>query len=204
MSRYIYVVFSSTPYFIGKAIRRITGQVYNHASIALDPELTQMYSFARRHYRTPLYGGFVKESLSRFRLGDQISHIRISKIPVTQEQYDALADRLAAMEAQSCDYLYNHISALGALLHKPIYAKNAYTCVEFCVEILSALDLKIQPGRYYSVDELDTLLSPYRIYTGQAPEAREADPVFFAKRPVPFPLWVTARDICKLLPRLGK
>jgi hypothetical protein len=65
-TQYVYIVFSSTPYRIGKFIRRLTREAYNHVSIALDPDLTKMYGFARRYYRTPFYGGFVRESLSRY------------------------------------------------------------------------------------------------------------------------------------------
>ena len=82
MSNYIYVVFSSTPYKIGKTIRMLTGEKYNHVSISLDAELTQMYSFARRYYKTPFYGGFVKESLSRYQLNQNKATIKICKMGV--------------------------------------------------------------------------------------------------------------------------
>jgi len=93
----IYVVFSATPYLIGKAIRHVTGQTYNHVSIALDENLAQMYGFARRFYRTPLYGGFVKETLSRYQVNGKATQICVCKLPVTEDQYNALAARLNIM-----------------------------------------------------------------------------------------------------------
>lgn len=201
---HIYVVFSATPYLIGRAIRRITGEKYNHASIALDPDLTQMYSFARRHYRTPFYGGFVKESHARYHVGSKASQICICKIPVTQAQFAATENKLTIMYNRSDHYIYNHISALSALLHKQIPAKDAYTCVEFCAKILHDLGMDIDPTKYYSVCDLEKLLSEYVIYTGPMPADDKEDPAYYAKQPVRFPFLITLRDICKLLPRLNK
>lgn len=200
---HIYVVFSATPYIIGRAIRKITGEKYNHASIALDPDLTQMYSFARRFYRTPLYGGFVKESRARYHLGNKASQICICKIPVTQEQYTAIDYKLTTMYSRADAYIYNHISALGAMLRRQIPAKDAYTCVEFCTRILHDLGMDVDPAKYHSVCDLEQLLSEHVIYTGPMPADGKDDTAYYAKRPVSSPTWVTLREIFKLLPRLG-
>ena len=121
MSNYIYVVFSSTPYKIGKTIRALTKEQYNHVSIALDAELTQMYSFARRYYKTPFYGGFVKETLSRYQLNKNKATIHICKIPVTKQQYDKTRIRMRQMLRNSKRYLYNHISILLSITHCNCY-----------------------------------------------------------------------------------
>ncbi len=202
VQNYIYIVFSATPYLMGKMIRRITGETYNHVSIALDEELTQMYGFARRHFRTPLYGGFVKESHARYHFNGKSTQICLCKLPVTQEQYTALQDNLTTMQQQEKDYLYNHISAMGALIHKPIPAKNAYTCIEFCVQILHDAGVDIDPKKYYSVGNVAKMLEQFVIYTGPMPNNGEEDPAFFAKQSALPSAWRTVRDICKLVPRI--
>lgn len=202
MQRYIYIVFSSTPYFIGKAIRCITGAAYNHTSIALDPELKKMYGFARRYYRTPLYGGFTHETLSRFHINSKSSHICICAVPVTPEQYADLESLLAQMHRNKDRYLYNHFSAIMTPLRKPIPAKDAYTCVEFCVNILHRLDIIPDPQKYYSIKDLQQLLQPYIIFTGTMPFG-DFDTAYYAKKPVPYPTLTTIRDLLKLFPRLG-
>ncbi len=203
-TKYLYIVFSSTPYFIGKAIRRITGEVYNHVSLALDAELSQMYGFARRYYRTPLYGGFVREFLDRYHLNGQKAHVSICKLALTQSQYQQVSDTLTQMYQNKDQYIYNHLSALGALFHKPVKAKDAYTCVEFCVRVLGTVGVGVTPGKYYSVGDLYKLLQPHVQYTGQIPDATATDPLFFAKKPVPYPTLTTLRELLKILPRLGK
>ena len=139
MERYVYVVFSSTPYRIGKAIRGITRQKYNHVSISLNRDLTQMYSFARRFYRTPFYGGFVKESRARYHLKGVPSQIKICRLPVSLEDYDALAGRLQAMYARREQLLYNHLSIVTIPFCRLVHLKDARVCSEFVAEQLQLL-----------------------------------------------------------------
>ncbi len=202
-NRYVYIVLSSTPNRMGRMIRKATGEAYNHASIALDENLSRMYSFARRYYATPLYGGFVKESLSRFHQEGQPSEIQVYKLPVSDEKYTALEERLEIMYQDSAQYLYNHLSALSSVFHCRICAKDAYTCSEFCVQVLYELGVDVNPKQCYSVCEIGKLLAQYQIYTGVIPEGTY-DESFYQKKPVKNPIWVTLRDMGKLLPRLGK
>lgn len=199
---YLYIVFSSTPYKIAKAIRCITGEEYNHVSIALDPHMHQMYSFARRYYRTPLYGGFIKESPARYHLNGRAAKICVCKIPVTEDQYQSIANLLYQMHLEQENYLYNHLSVLGAPFRRPIAAKNAYTCVEFCVSILQRLGHSLDSGTYYSVGDLLNMLSSYILYTGDFPPTKQKDPAFFAKKPLISSVKNTFRDLFRLLPRL--
>ena len=63
----IYVVFSSTPYKIGKFIRFFTREEYNHVSIMFDENMLEAYSFGRKHVDTPCWGGIIKDSVSRYK-----------------------------------------------------------------------------------------------------------------------------------------
>ena len=202
--QYIYVVFSSTPYKIGKLIRRVTGGTYNHVSISLDESLTQMYSFSRRYYRTPFYGGFVHESRSRYHVNGDATRICLCAIPVTPRQYEDLYNMIQSMHRRSRFYIYNHLSALGAVIHKPIFAKDAYTCVEFCIKVLQELGIELQPRKYYSVEDIRRLLKPYVVYYGPMPAPDDYDESFYAKNPTPHPTMKTLRDMLKLLPRSMK
>lgn len=204
MQQYIYIVFSSTPYKIGKSIRVLTGQKYNHISICLDPELKEMYSFARRFYRTPFYGGFVKESLSRYDIDGKRARIRICRIPVTDQDYSKIQSRMQQMLRRQDIFLYNHLSVLGTPFQRSIRTKAAFTCVEFCVYVLIMAGMDLDPRKYYSISSLLNLLRPYMIFTGPIPRSEERDLAFFAKKPVHSPLLATARDILKLVPRIEK
>lgn len=196
----IYIVFSSTPYRIGRMIRKITAEPFNHVSLALNEELTEMYGFARRYNRLPLYGGFVKESLSRYHPKGIASQIKVCKLPVTQEQYDSLQTKLQDMYAQKDKYLYNHLSILSVPFRRWIKARDAYICVEFVVDILSQLG--VVPNRYYSVCGLLQQLSDYVYYEGPMPLPQQEDEAYFSKKPIPHPTLTTFRNLFALLGRI--
>ena len=201
MEHSVYIVFAATPYRIGKAIQHLTKEYYNHACIALDEELTQMFGFARRFYRTPLYGGFVRESLSRHHVNGSRSQICLCKLPVTHAQYEAVRDRLLNMYDEKEKYLYNHLSVLSAPLRRPVKLRCAYTCVEFCVDVLQTLGFPLDPHKYYSIGDLQQFLQTYVVYEGPIPMDKSFDTVYYAKRPVRHPMLITVRDFFRLFSR---
>lgn len=203
MEQFIYVVFSSTPYRIGKTIRKLTRQDYNHVSIALDPQREQMYSFARRYYHLPFWGGFVREYPSRFHIKGKPARFKVCKLPVTREQYAQMKNRLEDMYQNRERYLYNHLSVLASPFHRGIPLRDAYTCVEFCVECLQELGYPIRTRQYYTLRDLEKILDSYATVMEYALPTDPQDN-FFLDRPVPSPLWVTVRDIVTLLCRIEK
>ena len=58
----IYIVLTDTGTLLSKAIGMYTRKDLNHASIAFDKQLTEMYSFGRKQRHNPFIGGFVKEN----------------------------------------------------------------------------------------------------------------------------------------------
>lgn len=202
--QYLYVVFSSTPYRIGRAIRRFTGEEFNHVCISLNEDLNPMYGFSRRYYHTPFYGGFVQESLSRYHVNGQTANIRVCRLRITQAQFEALAQRIGDMLQQQEHYLYNHLSVFTIPFHRLVKVRDACICVEFGVQILHSIGLDVDPSKYYSVGELEQLLRPYAIYTGPAPEASVYDEVYYAPKPVPHPIIATFTAFLALFERLGE
>lgn len=198
----IYIVFTATPYRIGRMIRKVTRESYNHVSIALDEDLTDMYSFARRYYKTPFYGGFVKESIARYHTKGIASNLHMCRIPVTEQQYTAVAQQLQNMLERNEHYLYNHFSAISALFHRQTQVKDAYICVEFCTRVLQAIGIDIDPNKFYSVGDLEKLLQEYSYYTGSMPDTNMYDSEYFSAKPVAHPAIQTARDFFELFRRL--
>ena len=202
MEQHLYVVFSTTAYRLGKIIRLLTGENYNHVSVSLDESFTQMYSFGRHYYRTPLYGGFIKESPARYYIGPEPANIQVCKIPVTQAQYDAISQQIAQLQQSKDQYLYNHLSALAALLHVRWKIQDAYTCVEFCADLLTQLDISVKP-QFYSVDSLRTQLQEYVDYTGPMNRPGD-DPEFFKKLPFGYVCRKTISSWLGLIPKMKR
>ena len=197
----VYIVFSSTPFRMGKLVRQFTGDKYNHISVSLDRELTQMYSFARRYYKMPLYGGFVRETISRYNLDGATTQVCICAIPVTEEQYASLTRQLQTMEANKEHYLYNHLSAVAAVFRRTAKREDAYTCVEFCTDVLRRIGIRLDSNRYYTIGQLHSILEPNIVYTGILEPAQTLDLEFYAENPVEHPSTATLRSIGRLLKR---
>lgn len=200
--KFLYIVFSSTPNKMGRMIRTFTASHYNHVSIALDESLSQMYSFARRFYHTPFYGGFVKESVSRYHINGHSAEIRVCQLPVTDEQHRTLDALLADMLERQEQYLYNHLSALTVPFRRRVNIRDSYICVDFVVHILQSVGIPLDSGKNYSVGELEQLLRSYAVYTGPAPETDIHDTTYFSPQPVPHPLITTALAFVELVERL--
>ena len=198
---YVYIVFASTPYKMGRMIRKVTGAEYNHVSVALDPELKQMYSFARRNFHYPFIGGFVRESKARYHLNGEPADIKMCKIPVLPEKYAALKDSLQKMEQEKEKYLYNYLSILGMPFKRSIPVKDAYICVEFAVNVLRQVGYPLPSHQYYRIPDLEKILASRVIYTGVIGQGDE-DPAFFQKNQIAHPYISTLKGFVSLFPRL--
>ncbi len=155
---YIYVVLSKTPTKVGGAIRKLAGITYNHASIAFDRELIQLYSFARRQYKNPLDAGLVREHPEWFSLRRH-NHVdvRIYKIPVTREQYLKGKTRILEIKHDSDGYLYNLFSVLFFPFMKGFETYKAYSCAEFVAHMIRTMGIELSPNK------LDCMFTPQEI-----------------------------------------
>lgn len=166
----IYVVFTSTPYKIGKIIRKVTHYHYNHVSVALDSELTTMYSFSRHHKNAPFYGGFNCESLLRYKIKDVVSDALICAVPLSSEEYEAVIAFIDGVKRDSSSYIYNMAAAATAPLSKNVYVDKAYTCVGFAEKLLRLCPSVKLPDGFCSIEALAAVLYPYAVFEGSLDE----------------------------------
>lgn len=166
--KYIYVMFSSTPFKMGKFIRKITNYEFNHVSVCLHTKEMTMYSFARIFKGHPFYGGFVKESSARFIHNETCAHVKLCAIPVSDTQYNRLKKYVEQMEDDSDKYVYNHLSVIGAVFKKKVKVKDAYTCVEFTTKLLNKSEAlpQMDKNKFYGIRELEETLAQYVVYQG--------------------------------------
>lgn len=130
----IYVIFSGTDLKVGRLIRVMTRNQYNHASISLDG-LETLYSFSRLYLSHPMVGGLVEESPNRYLMSDK-TRIKTVKIDVDDNTYAITAQYIRKMMRSQDDYVYNYMSAASYTVGKRIERDCAYTCVEFVRDTL--------------------------------------------------------------------
>lgn len=171
----IYIVFSATPYKMGRFIRLFTGGKYNHVSVSSDSKLTELYSFARRYRRAPFIGGFVREHSERFSVNGKCTDIMICAVPVSKMKKELLMSRLAEMKREREKYIYNFFSAAAVPFHRKIRIKDAYTCVEFAVYMLDLAGWSFGGIGYVGIEDLKIQLERFKMYEGKFPEGVQTD-----------------------------
>lgn len=142
--RYIYVLLSRTHTIPATLIRLYTKEPYSHASIALDVELKELYSFARKHRFNPFDSGFVEEDLERGIFGaDKSICCRVYEIPVTEEQYGYIREEISHFIKNQEDYGYNYIGLFGGMFGKNHEDKTHFLCSQFVSHVLYRGGIKL-------------------------------------------------------------
>ncbi|MBQ9780425.1 MAG: hypothetical protein IJW00_05730 [Clostridia bacterium] len=165
--KYIYILISQTHTAFGGTIRRLGKINYNHAAIALDENMTELYAFARPKHEALLLGRLVKETMFRYSLGKHSCvNVMIFRIPVTEEQYAWVKDTIHRI-MQSREYMYNLFSVLSTPITGGFSTYKAFSCIEFVMFLLQGLGYPIdKPLHRYRPDDLIPLLSDSVHYKG--------------------------------------
>lgn len=166
-SKHIYIIISETTTRFGYVLRRVGKVRFNHAAVALDENLNEWYSFARKQYHAALICGLVKENMDRYTLR-RYSNVQavIFRIPVTQEQYQNVRNMIMGIE-QDKEYMYNLFSVLTFPLLKGFAIYKAYSCIEFTTTVLMRLGIPLSKPTYqYTPDDLLELLAEYQFFEG--------------------------------------
>ena len=98
----VYIVITQTGTALSRALKAVTGEAYNHASISLRSDLARMYSFGRRRPYNPFEGGLVAESIRAGtfkRFADTECIVLYKSIP--ESCYRSLHAELRTMSRQS-------------------------------------------------------------------------------------------------------
>lgn len=154
---------------MGWCIRRALNEPYNHVSVALDRELSSIYSFARRKYYTPFVGGMVRESINILTQNKKKkTDVKIYKLEVSKENYARITQQINSMYQVKNKYYYNYAGAIKLLLKNSGQCKNAYTCLEFTMEVLKTAGFRVSYDdmRNMTPTKLMKLLQGKLIYEG--------------------------------------
>lgn len=136
---YVYLLFTNTGTLLTKTIGLYTRAEYNHVSIALDPNLEEVYSFGRKQLHNPFLGGFVRESTHEAFF--QKADCSIYACAVSPEQKQKLQEILTAFKNRKDYYQYNLLGLIGVLINLPIPRSNAYFCSQFVAYLLTEAEI---------------------------------------------------------------
>ena len=174
--RYIYVLLSRTHTMPARLIRFFTREPYSHTSIALDMELKELYSFARRNMYNPFDSGFVDEDIETGIFGsDKNIFCSVYAIPVTEEQYQKVCQEIKGFVQNKELYNYNYMGLVGILFGKNVTDEKRYFCSQFVSYILnkSGIHLFRKENGLIRPYDFHIQLKESRIYKGKLSEYRQ-------------------------------
>jgi hypothetical protein len=152
--RSVFILLTNTGTLFTKMIQSYTGAPYNHASISFDRELSELYSFGRKHPNNPLDGGFVRENIQTgtFSKYPNTTCV-IYELQVTERETKKMKRVLQIFIRSRQKFMYNLLGVIGVALKEPIEFSNSYFCSQFVAEILQRSGIKIW-------DKLPALVTP--------------------------------------------
>lgn len=146
----VYIMVSKTSTIPSNVIKMWTREQYAHTSLALDMELNDMYSFARKKLWNPFYCGFIEEDITKGVFGrDTGTTCQVGRLRVTSAQYKRICEIVDGFKKNKDRYGYNYIGVLGVTVNKPIEREHYYFCSQFVYYVLQKAGVPMfdkQPG----------------------------------------------------------
>lgn len=140
----VFILLTNTGTLFTKVIQTYTKAPYNHASISFNRELSELYSFGRKHPSNPLNGGFVKEDIKTgtFSKYPNTTCV-IYELQVSDREIEKMKRVLQLFIRRRNKYLYNILGVIGIALKEPVEFSNSYFCSQFVAEILERSGIKL-------------------------------------------------------------
>jgi len=165
----IYIVTTYTGTVLSYIIRNTSGKQYSHVSIALNEDLSPMYSFGRLIPTNPIFAGFVEENIDEGLYAIKKGTVcRVYSLEISEFQYSELERNINRIKKNRDKYDYDR----RALLFIPLnlnkqrpYNFVATMLYRSNINILDKKPCNVKPDDYYDLDvlnlEYEGLISKY-------------------------------------------
>ncbi|KKO53071.1 hypothetical protein [Paenibacillus sp. DMB20] len=162
----IWIVLTGTGTWFSRMIQCFTNAPLNHASIAFDPELREVYSFGRKQANNPFNGGLVRENLrAPFFCSSESA---IYRCRVSSEDYQRMYNLVKEMMRDQDRYKYNLLGLLGILFRVHIDRADAYFCSHFVATVFERAGLRPvnKPPHLVTPEDFSNSPQLHEIYRG--------------------------------------
>ncbi len=163
----IYIVLTHTGTILSQIIKTYTKDEFAHASISLDADLKQMYSFGRLNPYNPFWGGFVHEYVDKGTFKRFINtRAKIYSLNITDEQYGKIQNIIERVEENKEKYKFNVKGLFAAGFHKRIKKEKSFYCAEFVKHVMenaginTGLPEAVKPEHFKNISGIE------EVYTG--------------------------------------
>ena len=139
----IYVLLTKTGTVPSKIIGKLSRARFSHASLSIDNEFTDMFSFGRKGMKV-FPGGFAKEDL-RTRVLKKYENCpcEVISMEVTDENYEKIKNKACYFSDNKDLFGYSYIGIFACWCRIKLKFKNRYFCSQCVSEILKAGNVQL-------------------------------------------------------------
>ncbi len=135
----LYIILTRTNSLLSKLIQLVKKDIYTHAAISLDKNLTKMYSFGRKYTYLPFMGCLGLETIEAGIYKKQkILPGVILEIKVTDWQYNKANKILEDFIKNKENYKFHYAGLFDHLLNREVKLVNKFLCSDFIYRILKS------------------------------------------------------------------
>lgn len=166
-NRDIYIVLTGTGTAFSGLIKWFTKAELNHASIAFDSELREVYSFGRKKMYNPFNAGLIHENfIDPFYSSADCA---IYQLRVSDTEYNTMYDHVMGMMEHQGRYKYHLLGLIGVLLNIKIDREDAYFCSHFVASLFEVTELHPvdKPSCFVTPEDFAESLGTHKIYSGK-------------------------------------
>lgn len=158
----VYIVLTYTGTVLSKIIKLYTKSEFSHASLSLDENLNEMYSFGRLNAYNPFIGGFVHENIKwgTFKRFNK-TKAAIYSLKLTEKQYQIIKDTIIEIKKDKEKYKFNLIGLIAIAIKLDIKRNKKFYCAEFIKYLLELANIEldlpklIKPNDFQYLTELE-------------------------------------------------
>lgn len=133
----IYIVLTKSETILSKIIYMIDKDLYMHASISFESDLSILYSSSRKNGKTILPAGPCREYLDKGYLGNHPSiRCAVYRLYVPDEVYEKTLYEVLRIINNNEQYHFNIIGLIACKLHIPLSRQHHFFCSQFVSEVL--------------------------------------------------------------------
>ena len=166
----IYILMTQTGTRFSKLLKLQSKHPYNHVSIALDRDLTQLYSFGRKHIYFPLFAGFIQEDISGglYALYHNTDCL-LYEMNVSEKEYDNICSIIESFQEEEKHYRYNLLGLITILCGIPVERRYHFVCSQFVAYVLEKSNVTKLPKSHTMItpQDFEYIGQKRRIYQGK-------------------------------------
>lgn len=148
----IYILLTRTNTNLAKLIRLTTKTEFSHASICLDNEFKEQYSFIRKYIKNPFIGRCMHENIRTglFKKYED-TDCRIYSTLVTDDEYNSIKESVLKVFNSKKVYKFNNIGLFGCWFDIEIHRKYKRCCSQYVAESISCVKSIKMPRRFMTM-----------------------------------------------------